>query len=236
MIDDIQFIADKTSTQEEFFHTFNDLYQNNKQIIISSDRIPKEINNLDDRIRSRFEWGMIADITPPDLEMRIAILQMKAMEEKFNVSHDVLTFIAERVTTNREMIGLLSKVVFFASLTNKPAATLDIAQEALRDYLDDRKEALNADKIIEETCKYFSVSKDDLTGKRKTKEIVEPRQICIYLMTELLTLPLETIGNILGNRDHTTIIHSRDKIADAVKTNNRIKVAVNDLTLMVNKK
>ncbi|MEG1499570.1 MAG: chromosomal replication initiator protein DnaA [Clostridia bacterium] len=236
MIDDIQFISNKTSTQEEFFHTFNDLYQQNKQIIISSDRPPKEISTLEDRLRSRFTSGLIQDIQSPDFETRVAILRKKAQQERYFIDDDVIQFIAEKVDTNiREMEGILSKVFFFATLLGKKSATINEAQEALKENLNEIKEGLDPDIIIETVCKYFSISKAEITGKKKNKEIVEPRMIAIYLINELLDLPLITIGQKFGGRDHTTIIHARDKITESVKTNNKIKVFISDIKSLLNK-
>lgn len=230
MIDDIQFIAGKSGTQEEMFHTFNDLYQSNKQLIMTSDRPPKEIPDLEERLRSRFEWGMIADIQPPDLETRIAILQKKAQLEKHNLPMDVLTFMAEKIDTNiREMESLLNKVIFLSMLSEKPP-TVDLVKEALKDYSDNSdSSSLTADDIISATCKYFQISREDLIGKKKTKEIVEPRQLCIYLITDMLALPLATIGNIFGGRDHTTVMHARDKVAERLNSVPRLKIAAQDI-------
>ena len=236
MVDDIQFIANRTGTQEEFFHTFNDLYQNQKQIIIASDRPPKEIASLEERLRSRFSMGLMQDIQTPDFETRLAILQKKALQDKYSVDEDVINFIAERCDTNiRELEGMLSKVSFYASLTGKPSATLEDVNEALKDQVTTTKQSLTADRIIDCVCKYFSISKDDLVGKKKNKEIVEPRQICMYLICEMLDLPLVSVGQIFGGRDHTTVIHAREKISDLIKENNRIRVTVNDLKSMANR-
>ena len=236
MIDDIQFIANKTGTQEEFFHTFNDLYQNQKQIIIASDRHPKEIASLEERLRSRFSMGLMQDIQIPDFETRLAILQKKAQQEHYSVNDEVINLIAERCDTNiRELEGMLSKVCFYASLLGKPSATLEDVNEALKDQISTTKQNLTADRIIDCVCKYYSVNKDDLVGKRKNKEIVEPRQICMYLICEMLDLPLVSIGQIFGGRDHTTVIHAREKVSDLIKENNRIKVTVNDLKSMANR-
>lgn len=227
MIDDIQFISNKPSTQEEFFHTFNDLYQNNKQIIISSDRPPKEIQ-LEDRLRSRFASGLIQDVQSPDFETRVAILRKKAQLEKYSIDDEVINFIAEKVDTNiREMEALLSKVSFFSSLLGKKSATIEDAKEAFKEDLDEKREDLTPENIIEAVCKYFGVTKADLIGKKKSKEIVEPRMIGIYLVNEMLDLPLVVIGKHFGGRDHTTIIHARDKITEAVKENGKIKSLVN---------
>ena len=234
MIDDIQFISNKTGTQEEFFHTFNDLYQNNKQIIISSDRPPKEIATLEDRLRSRFTSGLIQDIQQPDFETRLAILQKKAQIEKYNIDNEVLSFVAEKIDTNiRELEGMLSKVVFYASLLGKPSATMNEAMEAMKDHIDNSKEKITADKIINVVCNYYNIKKEDLVGKKKNKEIVEPRQICMYLISEILELPLASIGSLFGGRDHTTVIHARDKVGSLIKTNYNLKTTITDLKAMI---
>ena len=236
MIDDIQFISKKAGTQEELFHTFNDLCQANKQLIFASDRAPKEIPDIEDRLRSRFEWGLIADIQPPDLETRIAILQKKAQAEKQNVPSEVLNFMAARIDNNiREMESMLNKVILLAKLYDKPI-TLELAQETFKDYNQPSDEVVGADDIIDSTCKYFGVSRDDLLGKKRDKKIVEPRQICIYLISEMLPLPLTSIGGIMGGRDHTTIMHAKNKIALAVGKEERYRIAVHDIRDMVYKK
>lgn len=236
MIDDIQFISNKTSTQEEFFHTFNDLYQRQKQIIIASDRPPKEIATLEERLRSRFTSGLIQDIQTPDFETRVAILRKKAQQEKYSIDDEVINFIAEKIDTNiREMEGILSKVFFFATLLGKKSATLEEAYEAMKENMDEIKEGLSPDLVIDTVCKYFNISKNDIVGRKKNKEIVEPRMICIYLICELLDLPLIEIGKKLGNRDHTTIMHARDKITEQIKTNNKIKVYITDIKDLLTK-
>lgn len=236
MVDDIQFISNKTGTQEEFFHTFNDLYQNNKQIIIASDRPPKEIASLEERLKSRFSMGLIQDIQTPDFETRLAILQKKAQQEHYSVDNSVINFIAEQFDSNiRELEGMLSKVCFYANLMGQKTATLDIVQEALKDTINNTKQSLTSDRIIDSVCKYFSLEKDDLIGKKRNKEIVEPRQIAMYLICDMLDLPLTSIGQLFGGRDHTTVMHAREKITQLIKNNNRIKVIVNDLKSMANR-
>lgn len=233
MIDDVQFFENKPSVQEELFHTFNDLHADNKQIILTSDRMPKEIPSLEDRLRTRFEWGIIADIQPPSLETKVAILQMKAEQERYLVPADVIYFIAERVESNiREMESLLSRVALYSKMQDKDI-TMELAQESLKDYADHRKSQMSADTIIDATCKYFNILRSDVVGKKKTKEIVEPRQIAIYLILEFLSLPLASIGQIFGGRDHTTVIHARDKISDRLKTEKKLVVQVNDIRNMV---
>lgn len=234
MIDDIQFLARTNAAQEAIFHTFNDLYQNDKHVIISSDRPPKEIYPLEERLRTRFQWGLLADIQPPDLETRIAILETKATQENFYLPHDVATYIAEMVTTNiREMESLLNKAIFYSSLSGKPL-TVEMAREALGHIGRLREEALNENDIINKTCQYFGISRADIVGKKRTKELVEARMIAIYLIRELLKLPLQSIGSLFGGRDHTTIINARDKISDQIKNNNRVKIQVNDIKDMLN--
>ncbi len=236
MVDDIQFISNKTGTQEEFFHTFNDLYQNGKQIIITSDRPPKEISSLEERLKSRFSMGLIQDIQSPDFETRLAILQKKVQQEHYNVSTEVINYIAEQYDSNiRELEGMLTKVHFYANLIGEKIATIEILQEVLKDSALSTKQSLTSDKIIDSVCKYFSITKEDLIGKKKNKEIVEPRQIAMYLVYDMLDLPLTSIGQIFGGRDHTTVIHAREKVTNLIKINPRVKNFVNDIKTMSNK-
>ena len=237
MVDDIQFITNKTETQEEFFHTFNDLYQNNKQIIIASDRHPKNIATLSDRLQSRFSSGLIQDIQSPDFETRVAILRKKATEENYNVEYDVIDYIAEKVDTNiREMEGYLAKVSFYANLSGKHFANMEDCLAALKDNISQEKDVLSPEKIIDVVCKFYHVTKSELIGKKRNKELVDPRQMCIYLMSDLLTLPLTSIGEIMGGRDHTTVIHARDKITELIKTDPKIKIIAGDLKDMIDPK
>lgn len=230
MVDDIQFISKKISTQEEFFHTFNELYQANKQIIISSDRPPKEIETLEDRLRSRFASGLIQDVQVPDFETRIAILRKKSQLERYFIDEDVIEFIADKVDTNiREMEGLLSKVYFFATLLGKKTASIDEAREAFKEQRDVQKEKLTPEKIVQIVCDYFDLEFSEITGKKKSKDIVEPRMYAIYLINDLIDIPLISIGKLFGGRDHTTIIHSRDKISELMKTDQKTKVLITEL-------
>lgn len=234
MIDDIQFLSGKEATQEAFFHIFNDLYQSNKQIIITSDRAPKDLPTLEDRLRTRFSWGLSVDIQPPNMETRVAILKMKAAHENFKLSDEVAEFIAENATTNiREMEGLLNKIIFFSSLANRVIDTKELAYDALQDFIDEKKETLDAEDIVSTVCRYFNITTADIFSKKKTKNIVEPRMIAIYLITDLLSMPLISIGQLFGGRDHTTVIHARDKISEEIKTNPRIKIIVADLKNML---
>ncbi len=237
MIDDIQFITNKIETQEQFFHTFNDLYQNNIQVIIASDRHPRDIATLSDRLKSRFAMGLIQDIQKPDFETRLAILKKKAQEERYSVEEDVFTFLAETLNTNiREIEGALQKTYFYANLMGKQTATMVEARESLKEIFETERQAVTPENILEKVCRYFNVTREDVIGKSKKKEIVEPRQVAVFIITELLDLPLASIGKIFNGRDHTTIIHSRDKIGEKIKTDNRLKIAVEDIKNMVLKK
>lgn len=236
MIDDIQFVSKKPETQNELFHTFNDLTQAGKQIIFASDRAPSEIPDLEDRLRSRFEWGLIADIQPPDTETRIAILQKKALAQKTVIANDVLTYMSQRMATNiREMESMLNKVILLGKLYNKPI-TIELAQETFKDYSAPTEEAIGAEDVIDCTCKYFSVSKEDLLGKKRDKKIVEPRQICIYVISEMLPLPLIAIGELMGGRDHTTVLHAKNKVASLIGKDERFDKAITDIKNMIYKK
>lgn len=234
MIDDIQFLGNKQSTQEEFFHTFNDLYQENKQIIIASDRSPKELTGLTDRLISRFQCGLIQDIQAPDFETRLAILRKKAELEHYKITEEALYVIAEKIDSNiRELEGFLQKVCFYSQLLGKEEATVNDLQDALKEVVEQNKK-IEPDTIINCVCKYYNIKKEDIIGKKKTKEIVEPRQMCMFLMTEILSdLPLVSVGEIFGGRDHTTVIHARDKIASKIRFDNDLKTQVNDLKTLI---
>lgn len=230
MVDDIQFISNKKETQEEFFHTFNEMTLSNKQVIICSDRPPKEIATLEDRLRTRFASGLIHDIQQPDIETRIAILYKKSQLEKYYAEDDVINYIAEHIDTNiRELEGKLSEVYFLATLSGKKVATMEEVKDIFSNQKEELKNDLTPDKIISVVCDYFNISYQDITGKKKSKDIVEPRMIAIYLISELLNLPLVNIGKIFGGRDHTTIMHSRDKITQDLKVNKKTQTLVNDI-------
>ena len=220
LVDDIQFIAGKEGTQEEFFHTFNALHEANKQIIISSDRPPKEIPTLEDRLRSRFEWGLIADIQAPDLETRIAILRKKANIESIEVPDDIMEYIASKIHSNiRELEGALIRVVAYSSLTNKDI-TMELAEEALKDIIsNNRPREITVDLIKEEVSQNFNIKMDDFVSKKRTRAIAFPRQVAMYLTRELTDLSLPKIGDEFGGRDHTTVIHACDKINTDLKNN-----------------
>ena len=230
LVDDIQFIAGKESTQEEFFHTFNALHEANKQIIISSDRPPKEIPTLEDRLRSRFEWGLIADIQPPDLETRIAILKKKAKVENINISNDVMLYIATKIQSNiRELEGALIRVVAYSSLTNKEV-TVELAEEALKDIISDKKpREITPDLIKDIVSKEYNIKMEDFISKKRTRAIAYPRQIAMYLTRELTDLSLPKIGDEFGGRDHTTVLHAHDKIIGDIEESERFKNKIDDI-------
>lgn len=229
LVDDIQFIAGKERTQEEFFHTFNSLYEANKQIIISSDRPPKEIPTLEDRLRSRFEWGLIADIQPPDLETRIAILKKKAKLENLVIPDDVLLYIAKKILSNiRELEGALIRIVAYSSLTNREINE-ELAVEALKDIISNTKPKFITPTLIKEKVgEYFNIKAEEFNAKKRTKSIVYPRQIAMYLCRELTDLSLPKIGEEFG-RDHTTIMHACDKISTDIEIDPELKNIINDL-------
>lgn len=223
LIDDIQFIAGKESTQEEFFHTFNALHDNGKQIAITCDAPPKALNPLEERLRSRFEWGLIADIQPPDLETRIAILRSKAELQDLPVPTDVIQYLARRVPSNiRELEGSLNRIIAYASL-NERQLSVDLAAAALDSLSGPRRAQLTPQSIIGCVSKYFGLSLDDLTGKSRDKSVVVPRQIGMYLVREETSASLEQIGQMLGGRDHTTVMHGWDKISAAVQEDHQLR-------------
>ncbi|ANZ34323.1 chromosomal replication initiator protein DnaA [Staphylococcus carnosus] len=213
LIDDIQFIQNKEQTQEEFFHTFNDLHQTGKQIVISSDRPPKEIAKLEDRLRSRFEWGLIVDITPPDYETRMAILQKKLEEEDVDIPLESLTYIANQIQSNiRELEGALTRVIAYSRLQNE-AITTELTAEALKDIIQTPKsKKITIQDIQKVVGQYYNVRLEDFAAKKRTKSIAYPRQIAMYLSRELTDFSLPKIGEEFGGRDHTTVIHAHMKI------------------------
>lgn len=234
LVDDIQFIAGKERTQEEFFHTFNDLHGANKQIIISSDRTPKEIPTLEDRLRSRFEMGLIADIQPPDFETRVAILRKKAQTENIEIHNEVMSYIAKNIKSNiRELEGALIRVVAYSSLANRDV-TLELAGEALKDIITpSRPKEITVELIKQKVAENFNIKMDDFSSKKRTRSIAYPRQVAMYLCRELTEMSLPKIGDEFGGRDHTTVIHAYDKISDDIKQDNsasdKIKKIIDDL-------
>lgn len=229
IVDDVQSIIGKPRVQEEFFHTFNALISANKQIVLSSDRPPKEINPLEDRLKTRFEWGLMTDIGIPEIETRIAILKKKAYIDRHIVDDDVLVYIAEAMTTSvRELEGYLSRCIFYAGLSKKPKVTLDVAKEALKNYITVSKVTFDSDKIIEKVCKYFEVSRNQLLGRDRKKELSYPRQICMYLLDNMLEMPYTSIGKIF-NKDHATVIYCKNKIEKLSKTDKLLQTQIKDI-------
>ena len=237
LIDDIQFLAGKEQTQEEFFHTFNSLHENNKQIIISSDRPPKEIPTLEDRLRSRFEWGLITDIQSPDLETRIAILRKKSFSEKISIDDDVMLYIANNIMTNiRELEGAFIRVIAFSSLTQRKIDVI-LAEEALKAILvkPDKPKFITIEKIQQETAKYFSLKIEELKAKKRTQNVALPRQIAMYLSRELTDSSLPKIGEEFGGRDHTTVMHAHKKINTDLRDNRQLKASIEHIIGKINK-
>lgn len=230
LVDDIQFFADKVGTQEEFFHTFNALYDDKKQIVLSSDRLPNEIPKLQQRLVSRFKWGLSVDITPPDFETRIAILRNKAEAEHVSIPDDTLSYIAGQIDSNiRELEGALMRVEAFSSMTRTPIST-SLAAEALKNLkVSGKSSKLTIPIIQDKVAKYYHVTIADLKGKKRVKSIVIPRQIAMYLSRELTDASLPKIGNEFGGKDHTTVIHAHEKIAEALHTDTTLQKEVNEL-------
>ena len=227
LIDDIQFIIGKESTQEEFFHTFNALYEAKKQIIISSDKPPKEIETLEERLRSRFEWGLTVDIQSPDYETRMAILRKKEELEGYNIDNEVIKYIATNVKSNiRELEGALTKIVALSKLNNKEITT-ELAEEALKDLISPNAEKeVTPELIIQVVADHFGITPLDISSQKRNKEIVFPRQIVMYICRSMLGTSLQNIGKYLGGRDHTTIIHGHDKIAADMEKNESLRNTV----------
>jgi chromosomal replication initiator protein len=234
LIDDIQFLAGKESTQEEFFHTFNTLHEESKQIIISSDRPPREIPTLEDRLRSRFEWGLITDITPPDLETRIAILRKKAKAEGLDIPNEVMLYIANQIDSNiRELEGALIRVVAYSSLINKDI-NADLAAEALKDIIPSSKPRvvtiLDIQKVVGQ---HYSIKLEDFKAKKRTKSVAFPRQIAMFLSRELTDYSLPKIGEEFGGRDHTTVIHAHEKISKLLQTDSQLEKQLKEIKEML---
>ncbi len=238
MIDDVQFLKNKTQVQEEFFHTFNELSAQNKQIVLTSDRPPKEIATLEERLRTRFEGGMIADVQPPDTETKIAILKKKAEDRKYIIADDVLEFLARDSGHDvRTLEGRLTKVIFASKLHEEPI-TLALAGRALNESVNESEdeEDVTPDKILNAVCTYFKQKREDLLGKGKRADLAKARQICAYLMCDMLSLPLVSVGNILGGRDHTTIMYARDKMEKLASLNDKIAKEIDDIKSIILKK
>ena len=229
LIDDIQFVAGKESTQEEFFHTFNTLYDAHRQIVLSSDRSPKEIPQLEERLISRFEWGLVTDIQTPDVETRTAILRKKSQDTGIAVPQDVTTFIAERITSNvRELEGALIRVIAFAKFTGREV-NLALAQDVLKGMLVEEQQKVTVERIQRRVAEFFSVTLEELRGKRRHRTIVLPRHLAMYLARELTEASLPEIGRSFGGRDHTTILHALDKIHSHLQHDDRMSALVQQL-------
>ena len=220
LVDDIQFFMSKERTQEEFFHTFNTLHQKEKQIVLSSDRPPKELKDLEERLLSRFQWGLIADIQPPDLETRIAILQQKAEQDAIDISMDIIEYVATNITSNiRELEGALIKLLAFSSLRGVDI-TLDLSKIVLKDIVVSKQKNINIEEIQRVVCHYFDIPDDLLRGKSRKKEIAYARQIAMYLSKILTHYSLKSIGLHFGGRDHTTVIHAIRTIGNRLQEGN----------------
>lgn len=235
LIDDIQFIAGKERTQEEFFYTFNALYENQKQIVVSSDKIPRDIISLEERLRSRFEWGLIADIQPPDFETRVAILKKKALLNNINLSDEVLYFLANKVSSNiRELEGAMIKVAAFASFTGKEI-TIDLSKEAVSNLLKDEEKIITSEAIIKSVCSYFNIKIAEIKSNRKLKEFVTPRQIAMYIIRHYTNLSFPEIGDKFGGKDHSSVIYAVDKIKERLKKDQQLEKTIDIIVKIIQK-
>ena len=235
LIDDIQFIIGKESTQEEFFHTFNALYEAKKQIIISSDKPPKEIETLEERLRSRFEWGLTVDIQSPDYETRMAILRKKAESDNFDIDDEVLSYIANNIKSNvRELEGALNKLLAYNNLVHIPI-TMDIAEKELANIITpDKPREITPQLIIEVVSEHFHISVDQMISKTRSSDVAKPRQIAMYLCKNMTDSPLDTIGSLLGGRDHSTIIHGIKKVTEEYETNETTRTLIETIKKKIN--
>jgi len=236
ILDDVQFIAGKERTQEEFFHTFNSLYESHKQIVITSDKFPKEIPGIEDRLRNRFEWGLIADIQPPDMETRVAILQKKAEVENVQLPHEVAIFLASHIDSNvRELEGSLTRLAAFSSLTKAPI-TLDLTKEVLRKTLKETHKEITVENIQKTICDYFNIKITDLKAKRRTQNIALPRQLAMYLCRKYTETSFPAIGDKFGGRDHSTVIHASKTIERKIKVDPQMQKTVDTIERSLNVK
>ena len=238
LIDDIQFIIGKESTQEQFFHTFNTLYESKKQIIISSDKPPKDIETLEERLRSRFEWGLTVDIQPPDYETRMAILRKKEELEGYNIDNEVIKYIASNIKSNiRELEGALTKIVAFSKLGNSKDISISMAEDALKDIISPGgTKKITPEFIIQVVAEHYNLTTSDLLSQRRSKEISYPRQVAMYLCRNMTETPLQEIGKVMGGRDHTTIIHGIEKITKDLESTPTLQNTVDILKKKMNQK
>ena len=234
MVDDIQFIAGRESTQQEFFNTFNELHNENKQIILTSDKPPKDIQRLEERLCSRFEWGLVADIQRPDVDTRVAILREKTVQEEIEVPDEVLQLIAGKIDSNiRELEGCLTRLEAYSTLVKEPI-TLDLCERALKEVFDSRRhKQITSELIMQTVSDYYGLTLDDMTGPTRKREITVPRQIAMYLTREMTGMSLPQIGNVFGGRDHTTVLHSCKTVEANMKANNDIRAVVEDIKTLV---
>ncbi len=233
IIDDIQFIANKERVQEEFFHTFNTLYENEKQIIISSDKHPRDIQFLEDRLKSRFEWGLTADISNPDYETRVAILRKKAQDERIVIDDAIIANIATKIDSNiRELEGVFNKIVARASLTHIPI-TIELAENVINEFISKKEKVISSEFIQDIVSKYFSIDKKDLAGNKRSNDVARPRQIAMYLCREVANMTFPQIGIDFGNRDHSTVMHAYKKIEKEVKDNTNTKLIVESVKKII---
>jgi chromosomal replication initiator protein len=229
LIDDIQFLAGKERTQEEFFHTFNDLYDSHKQIIVTSDKFPKEIPGLEERLRSRFEWGLIADIQPPDVETKLAILKMKAEQNNIKLPEDVFLFLANSICNNvRELEGYLIRVGAYASLTSIPVS-LEMARDVLKDIIVERNRVLTVEEIIKKVSSHFNIKISDIKSPKRLKAVVLPRQIAMYISRQLTSCSYPEIGERFGGKDHSTIIHAIRKIEKIMEDDFQLRNTIENI-------
>ena len=234
MVDDIQFIAGRESTQQEFFNTFNELHNDNKQIILTSDKPPKDIQRLEERLCSRFEWGLVADIQRPDVDTRVAILREKTVQDNIEVPDEVLQLIAGKIDSNiRELEGCLTRLVAYSTLVKEPI-TVDLCERALKEIFDSKRhKQITSELIMQTVSDYYGLSMEDMTGPTRKREITVPRQIAMYLTREMTGMSLPQIGNVFGGRDHTTVLHSCKTVEANMTANTDIKAVVEDIKTLV---
>ena len=234
MVDDVQFIAGRESTQQEFFNTFNELHNENKQIILTSDKPPKDIPRLEERLSSRFEWGLVADIQRPDVDTRVAILREKTTQEGIDVPDEVLQLIAGKIDSNiRELEGCLTRLVAYSGMVKQPI-TVELCEQALKEIFDQtKKKQITADLIMQTVCDYYGLTTEDITGPTRKREITVPRQIAMFLTREMTGMSLPQIGGVFGGRDHTTVLHSCKTVEANMKSNTDIKAVVEDIKQLV---